>query len=330
VVGANAGGSRTHLLVEPGFIQSADGARVVLGPVTKEPSNPLFGEYGSKGGKPWELAWWNTYPTVVYDADNKLYQMWYNGFVGCSNKRKGFCPNKNAPPPNNFTKTLSATFYAESSDAITWNKPSLGNVEWNGSTANNIAFTSGTTDPNRGVFLDLHETEPSKKYKAFGSLPKFVGVMTSPDGKRWNVSAAASAASMGVAADTANNALYDSDLKEYIAFSRNHCGSSSCNESGWGNRREVRSTAKDGSFMGNNWSKAEEVLHGEHGYEMYSLVPWHSAKWTPGVYLAIGSYYACGGSTVPGVVTGSVYCELLSSSDYGSTWTRVGAYCMHS
>jgi hypothetical protein len=328
LAGANADEvtTRTHLFIEANFIKSNSGAQIALGPVTKEKTNPLFGEFGSKGGKPWELAWWNTYPTVAYDTADKMYKMWYNGFVGCKSSRKGFCPNKNYPIPNPSNGTLSATFYAESTDAITWSKPDLGIVKWNGSSANNIAFTSGSTDPNRGIFLDLHEADPSKKFKAFGALPKFVGVMTSPDGKTWNVSAASSATSMAVAADTANNALYDSDLKEYIAFSRNHCHSSACNESGWGDRREVRSTAKDGAFTANQWTKAIEVLHGEHGYEMYSLVPWRSPKWAAGVYLGIGSYYATGGSTIPGVVQGSVYCELHSSADYGVTWTRVAPH----
>ena len=45
-----------------------------LGPVTKFSGNPLFGEFGSKGGKPWELAWlalaWPMFSKLTYDHDS--------------------------------------------------------------------------------------------------------------------------------------------------------------------------------------------------------------------------------------------------------------------
>ena len=127
---------------------------------------------------------------------------------------------------------------------------------------------------------------------------------------------------MGVAADTANNVVYDDSLGQYLAFSRTHCNNEACHEKEWGNRREARSVANGtaaGAFMANQWSKAAEVLHGEAGYEMYSLTPWRAAAWNAGVYMAVGSYYVTAG----GKDVGSVYCELHSSSDYGRTWLRL-------
>lgn len=50
--------------------------------------------------------------------------------------------------------------------------------------------------------------------------------LVSADGIRWG--GLAMATTMDVAADTANNALYDPHLKKYIAFSRNHCTNSAC------------------------------------------------------------------------------------------------------
>lgn len=55
-------------------------------------------------------------------------------------------------------------------------------------------------------------------------------------------------------------------------------------------------------------------------YEMYSLVPWRSDKWKPGLYLGVGSFYA---TTDP---EGHVYCELCRSVDYGRTWDRVAPH----
>lgn len=56
---------QVHLCI-PQLLASDEAARhtVELGPVNKFAGNPLFGEFGSKGGKPWELAWfalaWST------------------------------------------------------------------------------------------------------------------------------------------------------------------------------------------------------------------------------------------------------------------------------
>jgi hypothetical protein len=45
----------------------------------------------------------------------------------------------------------------------------------------------------------------------------------------------------------------------YIAFSRNHCTTSTCNESGWGIRRETFSTSD--SWSSNTWTKATESMY---------------------------------------------------------------------
>ena len=70
---------------------------------------------------------------------------------------------------------------------------------------------------------------------------------------------------------------------------------------------------------GSNWTRAEACGgSGETGDEQYTLVPWRDAAWRPGMYLGFGSYL----NTTDGGVY-SVRNELLSSGDYGRTWTRV-------
>jgi len=44
---------------------------VQLGPVTKDIANPFFGE-----DRPWDVAWWNTYPTIAYDPTDTKYKLW--------------------------------------------------------------------------------------------------------------------------------------------------------------------------------------------------------------------------------------------------------------
>jgi hypothetical protein len=76
LLAVNAHAEITYLFVDPSLLQATNSVKVALGPVTKEASNPLFGEGGSKGGMPWELAWWNTYPTLAFDTAEQKYKMW--------------------------------------------------------------------------------------------------------------------------------------------------------------------------------------------------------------------------------------------------------------
>ena len=46
-------------------------------------------------------------------------------------------------------------------------------------------------------------------------------------------------------------------------------------------RRETWSTSA--TWSSNAWSKATESLHGEHGYEIYSMVPFRGPDWPPGL-----------------------------------------------
>ena len=57
--------------------------------------------------------------------------------------------------------------------------------------------------------------------------------------------------------------------------------------------------------------------------ELYALEPWRHDAWAAGVYLAVGMYYADAEKAE------HVYCELLSSSDYGRTWTRLAPHVPH-
>ena len=204
-----------------------------LGPVKKDSGNPFFGE-----DRPWDVAWWNTYPTIAYDKTDSKYKLWcattppslppvgplalllrcarsavsswmvcsssdptharYNGCGGCACKNAKTCtvvapfapttPTKlsnNGMCPHlgyNYTtmkfdgSNLALTYYAESSDGVAWDKPDLGLVEFLGSTKNNIVLNTNS-DPNRGVFLDVHETNASRRFKMFGERFQYRSVL---------------------------------------------------------------------------------------------------------------------------------------------------------
>ena len=85
-----------------------------------------------------------------------------------------------------------AAAYAESVDGIHWERPSLGMVEYDGSTDNNILLQDdGIT--NLAVFRDDNPAaNEDERYKAIAKGPKIDGRatirgLTSPDGFRWKV-----------------------------------------------------------------------------------------------------------------------------------------------
>ncbi len=93
--------------------------------------------------KPWESAGLESKPTsmvfsdgVWYDPSDKLFKMWYMG---------GYCRN---------------TCYATSRDGLHWEKPALDVVP-----GTNVVLV-GPRDSNT-VWLDLHESDPARRYKMF-------------------------------------------------------------------------------------------------------------------------------------------------------------------
>ena len=67
--------------------------------VSKSPANPLLRE----GLSPWDLAWLNTYPTVVFDASVGHFKLFYNGHGSCGTHEVA-CPSPSYP-----TKIAPAT-----------------------------------------------------------------------------------------------------------------------------------------------------------------------------------------------------------------------------
>lgn len=105
------------------------------------------------------------YGTVLYDEEEELFKMWYTSYA-------------------NNTSGIGVTraCYATSTDGIHFEKPNLGLVEFNGSTANNI---TGVYEI-QSVIKDRNETDPAKRYKMItynteGAYSSWYG----PDGVHW-------------------------------------------------------------------------------------------------------------------------------------------------
>jgi hypothetical protein len=268
-----------YLLLDSRIVASAENAQLVLGEVQKYEGNPLFEE-----DKPWEKRFDNLYANVMYDEEEEVYKCWYSPFI-VDESAKGMTiderKKKKYRPP--WTREM-AICYATSKDGITWVKPELRLVEFEGSTANNILWRgSGEPSKNKdevwggphgnGVFKDLRERDPNRRYKAvtkFGQL----SVAFSPDGIHWDPPIAIPEADS--AGDTHNNALWAPTLGKYVVITRE-----------WGVRSSgkwVRQVGRTSSHDFVMWEKTEVVMEGlDENHQTYAMPVFYHG----GVYLGL-------------------------------------------
>ncbi len=106
--------------------------------------------------KPWEKTSVYMGGMVRHNPDKGIFEMWYSG--------GGMC-------------------YATSKDGVNWDKPVMGLFEKNGVKDTNIVFARGP----QSVFYDPLETDPAKRYKAFGARElNYMWGAYSGDGFNWH------------------------------------------------------------------------------------------------------------------------------------------------
>jgi hypothetical protein len=181
-------GSRKQLLIDRRLLASSKNIALRMNPPAK--MGPVL-----LPDKPWESLGIGFCVSVLEDGGQ--YKMWYLAENKTSSLRYCYC-------------------YARSQDGVTWEKPNLGLIEYQGSKQNNIALT-GVVETT--VFLD--PVAPAEaRFKTVSAMhwpdPKEAGlyVHTSPDGIHWKMS---DTRVLPLLPDTANQAFYDARLKKYVA-----------------------------------------------------------------------------------------------------------------
>ena len=145
-----------HLFVDDYRIEGLTAARRVLNQPRKHADNPIF-----RGENAWEAK--GIHGHCLYDRERRLFRLWYTanggGVVGTR------VLGQDNPP---FRVQETYICYAESEDAVHWQRPHAGIVEYNGSKDNNIIFQSLRT-PGRASIQNLiddpFEQDPQKRYK---------------------------------------------------------------------------------------------------------------------------------------------------------------------
>lgn len=152
------------------------------------------------------------------------------------------------------------TCYAESKDGLSFTKPELGLVEWEGSKANNIILDDNSTH-NFAAFLDANpDCPPEARYKGIGGEKKEGGlfVYQSADAIHWKKMADGAVISDG-AFDSQNLAFWDPHAKIYRAYYR--IFSQGGTEGGEWKPKGVRAIRTSTSKDYVNWEKGTDLTY---------------------------------------------------------------------
>ena len=287
-----------YLLLDDRVVEETSNARLAVGTVKKHPANPLFGE-----DKPWEPRFDNLYPNVLYDEELQLYRCWYNPFIvdqlTSATPREKRDEVEYHSSPREF-----GLAYATSEDGLTWTKPDLGLVEFEGSTANNLLLRGAH---GMGILKEPHD--PGRRYKMlYGgnwveTWESGPAVRFSEDGLRWGEEIPIP--EIEAHADTHNNALWVPELNKYVGITRIHRGEPFPRHP-IGQRAVGRTESAD--FV--KWSKADEILRGDRENQTYAMPMFRHAN----VYLGL--------LMIIRLSKERVHCELAWSPDT-IRWERI-------
>lgn len=242
-------GSRRELLVDNHLIDRMEGASLRL-------HKPEARDVALVCDAPWEG---NTsgYFTLFQDGD--LYRCYYRGTHHDEATKKG--------------AHRETTCYAESKDGITWTKPKLGIVEFNGSKENNIILI-GEGCTNFSPFKDTNpRCPPESRYKALASTgdnttrkkKPSLQAYHSADGLRWTRMREEPVISAG-SFDSQNTGFFDAEHGVYRAYWRYFTGGHT-DERGWkpkGVRAIRTATSKD--FL--TWENQADLAYGKEAPEV--------------------------------------------------------------
>jgi hypothetical protein len=202
-------GARRQLFIDSLFFQDARGVKLL----THEPRKT--GDRSIAADRSWERGGLGPYSSVLWD--NGRYHFWYHAM---DSKLWHTSPG------------AGAICYATSEDGITWTKPDLGLVEYEGSKRNNIVIGHGAAGLRIGhdgkmVFVDPNGPPDRRLRMAnrFGSNgdSNGVNVMSSGDGIHWKVThknVMTYRTDKIHHLDSQNVIFWDESLMKYVAYVR--------------------------------------------------------------------------------------------------------------
>ena len=158
-------GAHRQLFVDDFLIYKSEGVERRLNQPMKYEGNPVLSRV-PKGEGAWEAGMPIAFSSVLYDPADGLFKLWYSLHAGSGGDEH------------------AVLCFAKSSDGIRWDKPRLGKFKYRGTTENNIVVPHGGLAS--GVFLDLHEADPSRRFKMLHMRDDYkIYASHSADGLDW-------------------------------------------------------------------------------------------------------------------------------------------------
>ena len=151
-------GSAKQLFFDDFLIESLTNAKQGLNPAVKVDDNPIL-----RPERPWEGNFMRPF-TVIFDPTDQIFKMWYTAST-VTVRLENWKPVPGGASGLVWDTRGEVMCLATSEDGIHWERPSLGLVEFDGLTDNNI-LPEKENLPTAPGFLDLHENDPAKRYKA--------------------------------------------------------------------------------------------------------------------------------------------------------------------
>lgn len=203
-----------HLFIDDVEIERCEGFRRTVNQPVHHPANPVL-----KPERPWEGYGVSHYGTLLYDEDEQLFRLWYLTR-----------PNPKGEPIRWEGRTVpgnrSILCYATSRDAIQWERPSLGQVEFEGSRDNNIVRIGNGGVEGAAIIDEPDDPDPSRRYKTMywncsdlGPYDEQEGtwIAFSPDGLHWTD---IEQNPIRISSDTSYYVVRDPATGKYFAYGR--------------------------------------------------------------------------------------------------------------
>ena len=299
------GGVRQLFLDDAG-IEKRQGLHRTLHPPRRHPANPVV-----RPDKPWE-HYCSLYGTVVFDPKRDCFRMWYLTSPRDRGLRMLELGGSRVRAPHT---TLAA--YAESHDGVSWVKPKLGQLPYDGDSNNNLLDLGINNCEGMSVLVDVDDPDPARRYKCLywdhgsGGYEVRDGKPYCKPGEDDGMCAAVSADGITWKplaenpiikryCDTNQNLLFDPALGRYVAFSRFGMG---------------RVLARSESADFRHWTEPALVLKCDDADGPAAQIYGAGVERYEGVYLAMIWIYHEG-------TDATIDTQLATSRD-GIHWTRV-------
>ena len=146
-----------NLFLDDADIESIQGLRRTVNQPDWDPETPVL-----KPEHPWEMGGVSQYGTVLYNEEKQEFRFYYLTHAGSG----GYEARMVTMGGKQWLANRTLLAYATSPDGLHWERPHLGQVDFEGSTENNILAIGVINVEGAGVLYEPDDPDPDRRYKA--------------------------------------------------------------------------------------------------------------------------------------------------------------------